>query len=286
MLLGCQTMTFFRNANILRIFTFLFHKRLIDLPWLPWRYPLLLSTLHFQREWDLDSRQANWARVLCKVMLLLTVPAEINCILGEASLMNRVSHYKRLQTTLLNSAPWCNDLSSCYKIKYTCFISFGLKHTHITQQSLLLNTSTHTTYQSKFLFDKIVMKWAENSGTTVPCWRTSSLTLRCFCSVLHSTANLTYDPVLARFPSGTWPRSVMLENQNNKALNSEKWKQMIPCLCTIDQHITTVLGMSCLFEKHTGTHDATCYIPINADKRAERLRQDKYSVIWSTYISL
>lgn len=37
--------------------------------------------------------------------------------------------------------------------------------------------------------------------------------------------------------------------------------------------------MSCLFEKHTGTHDATCYIPINADKRAERLRQDKYSVM-------
>lgn len=47
--------------------------------------------------------------------------------------------------------------------------------------------------------------------------RTSSTLLRFCCSVLDSAADLTFDPLSARFSSGTQPRSVMQQNQNNKA---------------------------------------------------------------------
>lgn len=52
-------------------------------------------------------------------------------------------------------------------------------------------------------------------------FRTSSLLLRLSCSVLDSTADLTFDPVSARFSTGTQPRSVIQQNQNNKALTPE-----------------------------------------------------------------
>lgn len=58
--------------------------------------------------------------------------------------------------------------------------------------------------------------------------RTSSFLLRLSSSVLDSTADLTFDPVSARFSTGTQPRSVIQQNQNNMALHSGYESKLYP----------------------------------------------------------
>lgn len=120
--------------------------------------------------------------------------------------------------------------------------------------------------------------------------RTSSLFLRLSCSVPDSTADLTFDPVSARISSGTQPRSVIQQNQNNKALHSGNESELYPvCAAQINRQAKHhCLWALCSFRKLT--QSSARIIAINADakkkkKAARRNRQDKYSVIQYTLTS-
>lgn len=115
--------------------------------------------------------------------------------------------------------------------------------------------------------------------------RTSSFLLRLSSSVLDSTADLTFDPVSARFSTGTQPRSVIQQNQNNMALHSGYESKLYPVYALQiniqAQHLC--VWVTCLFKKHT--QSSACIIAINVDeKEAQRNRQDKYSVIQYAHI--
>lgn len=119
--------------------------------------------------------------------------------------------------------------------------------------------------------------------------KTSSLFLRLSCSVPDSTADLTFDPVSARISTGTQPRSVIQQNQNNKALHSGNESKLYPvCAAQINRRaLHRCLWALCLFRKLTQSSARIIAINVDAKKKkaALRNRQDKYSVIQYTLTS-
>lgn len=102
--------------------------------------------------------------------------------------------------------------------------------------------------------------------------------MRLSCSVLDSTADLTFDPVSARFSTGTQPRSVILKNQNNKALDSgNEANDTLFMLCRLIYKSSVFLyGCSAYFKKHT--QSSACIIAINVDGEKKNRHRDTDSI--------
>lgn len=82
-----------------------------------------------------------------------------------------------------------------------------------------------------------------------------------------SAADVTFDPVSARFSTGTQPRSVIQQNQNDKGLRfgyeSQRYPVYAPWI-NIQSQLISVWAI-CLFWKHT--RSPVCIIAINVDEQ-------------------
>lgn len=94
-------------------------------------------------------------------------------------------------------------------------------------------------------------KSSSECQTIQPLSSTSSLLFRFSCSVPDSPADLTFDPVSAWFSTGTQPRSVIQQNQNNKAHHSGNESPRPLFMCHIQARRSSVRVLVCLGGSHS-----------------------------------